>query len=209
MERLPAAIPLFFPEHLCQQWPHFYLPWSPKAGHLNFGRSDTCRGWRRACCRFSSDDLESLLRWHVCRAKFARTIFLELRIFLRKVLRNLPRNFRAFYFGVRKPQMGVEEMGVQGNPRVSEEKGLLPPFSGFSQVLFGPSGKGRKGQKKGEKGRFRPISGTGDQTPLKPPFVTPPFAAAQLGSETSAKFPPNFPARNQQKIHRRTSAGAQ
>ena len=39
--------------------------------------------------------------------------------------------------------------------------------------------KGRKRQKKGEKGRFRPISGKGGQTPLEPPFVTPPFAAAQ------------------------------
>ena len=46
-------------------------------------------------------------------------------------------------------------------------------------MLFGPSGKGRKGQKKGEKGRFRPISRTGGQIPLKPPFVTPPFAALQ------------------------------
>ena len=56
------------------------------------------------------------------------------------------------------------------------------PFSSvfwISQVLFAPSGKGRKRQKKGEKGRFRPISRKGGQTPLKPPFVTPPFAAAQ------------------------------
>ena len=45
-------------------------------------------------------------------------------------------------------------------------------------MLFVPSGKGRKRQEKGEKGRFRPISGNGGQTPLKPPFVTPPFAAA-------------------------------
>ena len=44
-------------------------------------------------------------------------------------------------------------------------------------MLFVPSGKGRKRQKKGEKGRFRPISGKGGQTPLKPPFVKPPFAA--------------------------------
>ena len=47
-------------------------------------------------------------------------------------------------------------------------------------MLFGPSGKGRKRQKKGEKGRFRPISRTGGQTPLKPPFVTLPFAALQF-----------------------------
>ena len=45
---------------------------------------------------------------------------------------------------------------------------------------FRPSGKGRKRQKKGGKGQFRPISGKGSQTPLKPPFVTPPFAATQL-----------------------------
>ena len=45
-------------------------------------------------------------------------------------------------------------------------------------MLFAPSGKGRNRQKKGEKGRFRLISRKGGQTPLKPPFVTPPFAAA-------------------------------
>ena len=32
-----------------------------------------------------------LLRWHVCRVNFARKIFFELRIFLRKMLRNFPR----------------------------------------------------------------------------------------------------------------------
>ena len=47
-------------------------------------------------------------------------------------------------------------------------------------MLFAPSGKGRKRQKKGEKGRFWPISRKGGQTPLKPPFVTPPFAASQV-----------------------------
>ena len=70
-----------------------------------------------------------------------------------------------------------------GGLRKSEENGGKRPFSSvfwISQVLFAPSGKGRKRQKKGEKGRFRLISGKGSQTPLKPPFVTPPFAAAQL-----------------------------
>ena len=47
-------------------------------------------------------------------------------------------------------------------------------------MLFAPSGKARKRQKKGDFGRFWPISRQGGQTPLKPPFVTPPFAAAQL-----------------------------
>ena len=57
------------------------------------------------------------------------------------------------------------------------------PFSSvfwIFQVLSGPSGKGRKRQKKGEKGWSRPISRTGGQTPLKPAFVTPPFAALQM-----------------------------
>ena len=57
------------------------------------------------------------------------------------------------------------------------------PFSSLfwiSHVLFGPSGKGRKREKKGGKGRKRPISRKGGQTPLKPLFVTPPFAAPQV-----------------------------
>ena len=69
-----------------------------------------------------------------------------------------------------------------GGLRKSEENGGKRPFSSvfwIFQVLFRPSGKGRKRQKKGDFGRFRPISGKGGQTPLKPPFVTPPFAAAQ------------------------------
>ena len=37
---------------------------------------------------------------------------------------------------------------------MTEEKGLFPPFSGFPKLLFAPSGKGRKRQKKGGKGRF-------------------------------------------------------
>ena len=56
-------------------------------------------------------------------------------------------------------------------------------------MLFGPSGKGQKRQKKGEKGRFRPISRKDGQTPLKPPFVTPPFAAAQSRAAKHPKGP--------------------
>ena len=55
-------------------------------------------------------------------------------------------------------------------------------------MLFAPSGKGRKRQKKGEKGRFRPISGKGGQTPLKSPFVSSPFAAAQAKLEISRGY---------------------
>ena len=47
-------------------------------------------------------------------------------------------------------------------------------------MLFGPFGKGQKKAEKGRKGRFRPISSKGGHTPLKPPFATPPFAAAQI-----------------------------
>ena len=36
----------------------------------------------------------NMLRWHVCRVNFARKIFIELRIFLRKMLRNFPLRFR-------------------------------------------------------------------------------------------------------------------
>ena len=61
---------------------------------------------------------------------------------------------------------------------VPEEKGLFPQISSDFPGALG-SGKGRKRQKKGDSGRFRPISRKGGQTPLKPPFVTPPFAAAQ------------------------------
>ena len=90
------------------------------------------------------------------------------------------------------------------------------PFSSvfwISQVLFVPSGKGRKRQKKGEKGRFRTISRKGGQTPLKPPFVTPPFAAAQAKNHlarlvlffeaiflgTEKYLPPPPPPREQEK----------
>ena len=43
-----------------------------------------------------------MLRWHVCRVNFARKIFFEPRIFLRKMLRNFPRKFWAFVLWVRK-----------------------------------------------------------------------------------------------------------
>ena len=70
-----------------------------------------------------------------------------------------------------------------GGLRKSEDIWGKRPFSSvfwISQVLLAPSGQGRKRQKKGDFGRFRPISRKGGQTPLKPPFVTPPFAAAQF-----------------------------
>ena len=45
-------------------------------------------------------------------------------------------------------------MGVQANPRISEEKGLFLPFSGFSRCCSGPLEKGEKGRKRAEKADF-------------------------------------------------------
>ena len=56
-----------------------------------------------------------------------------------------------------------------------KEKGLSPQFS--VRAL-------RKRARKAEKGRTRLISRKGGQRPLKPPFVTPPFARAQLEPKT-------------------------
>ena len=43
--------------------------------------------------RRKRDRYSNTLRWHVCRVNFARKIFFELRIFLRKMLRNFLRKF--------------------------------------------------------------------------------------------------------------------
>ena len=85
--------------------------------------------------------------------------------------------FFCLFLGCRK--WGFKRWGCQEIRGYLRKKAFSSVFWIF-QVLFAPSGKGRKRQKKGEKGRFRPISGKGGQTPLKPPFVTPPFAAAQF-----------------------------
>ena len=58
--------------------------------------------------------------------------------------------------------------------------GVCPAFSGSPRWSSGPPEKGEKGRKRAEKADFRPISRKGGQTPFKPPFVTPLFAAAQL-----------------------------
>ena len=75
---------------------------------------------------------------------------------------------------------GFKRWGFKQIRGYLRKKAFFLRYPRIFQVLFAQSGQGRKGQKKGEKGRFRPISGKGGQTPLKPPFVTPPFAAAQF-----------------------------
>ena len=52
-------------------------------------------------------------------------------------------------------------------------------FSRFPRCSSPPPEKGEKGRKRAK----RPTSRNGGQTPLKPPFVTPPFAAAQIKAQ--------------------------
>ena len=54
-------------------------------------------------------------------------------------------------------------------------------FLRYPRIFPGAIRTLRKRAKKAGKGRFWPISRTGGQTHLKPPFVTPPFAALQNG----------------------------
>ena len=63
--------------------------------------------------------------------------------------------------------------------RYMRKNGLFPPFSGFPGVVRALR-KRAKRQENGKKGRYWPISRTGGQAPLKPPFITPPFAALHL-----------------------------
>ena len=91
---------------------------------------------------------------------------------------------RRAWRGARRSQFGVPQMGgfkrwglkqIWGYLR---KKAFFPACSGFPKS-FQTLRKRAKKAEKGEKGRFRPICRMGGQTPLKPPFVTPPFAAAQ------------------------------
>ena len=59
-------------------------------------------------------------------------------------------------------------MGVQANQRISEEKGLLPPFSGFPRCSSGPPEKGEKGRKQAKKADFSRFPGREARHPLTP-----------------------------------------
>ena len=69
--------------------------------------------------------------------------------------------------------LGCRKWGFKRWRRISEEKGHFPAFSGFPRYSSDPP-------ERGEKGSTRPISRKSGQTPLKPPFVTPPCAAARF-----------------------------
>ena len=72
---------------------------------------------------------------------------------------------------------------LRTNLRTSEEKGLFPPFSGFPRYSLHPAKRAKKAEN-GQKADFqegRPHN----PLRLKPPFVTPPFAAARKGFENA------------------------
>ena len=64
-------------------------------------------------------------------------------------------------------------MGVDGNPRISEEKGLFPPFSGFSRCSSHPPEKGEKGRKRAKKADFGRFPGRAARHPLSPHLLHP------------------------------------
>ena len=80
----------------------------------------------------------------------------------------------ATFLGCRK--WGFKRWGFKEIRGYLRKKAFFLRFLDFPGALQAL----RKRAKKAEKGRFRPISRKGGQTPLKPPFVTPPFAAAQI-----------------------------
>ena len=90
-----------------------------------------------------------------------------------------PRNLRRWKleFSVAREGLINSACGIRdGGLSKSEDVWGKRPVSSvlwISQVLFTPSGKERKRQKKGEKGRFWPISRMGGQTPLKPHLLHP------------------------------------
>ena len=59
-------------------------------------------------------------------------------------------------------------MGVSGSPRISEEKGLFPPFSGFSRCSSGPPEKAEKARKRAKKADFGRFPGRAARRPLHP-----------------------------------------
>ena len=54
-----------------------------------------------------------VLSWHVCRTKLAQNIFIEARIFSRKMLRSFPRNVWGFLLWVRKIPQNSRQTSLQ------------------------------------------------------------------------------------------------
>ena len=87
-------------------------------------------------------------------------------------------DWKSFHYTWSAANGGLRDGGLSKSEDIRGKRPFSSVFWIF-QVLFGPSGKGRKkaekGRKTSEKGRLQPISRKGGQTPLKPPFVTPPL----------------------------------
>ena len=64
-------------------------------------------------------------------------------------------------------------MGVLANLRISEEKGLFPPFSGLSRCSSHPPEKGEKGRKRAKKADFARFPGRAARHPLSPHLLHP------------------------------------
>ena len=64
-------------------------------------------------------------------------------------------------------------MGVQENLRISEEKCLFPPFSGFPRCSLHPLEKGEKSRKRAKKADFGRFPGRVARHPLSPHLLHP------------------------------------
>ena len=72
-------------------------------GHISPHNAEFCA--HRPCVRRAATDRAigvHLLGWHVCRTKFARNSFFELRNFSRKTLRNFPQMLSLYFVGLKK-----------------------------------------------------------------------------------------------------------
>ena len=79
---------------------------------------------------------------------------------------------------------GFKRWGFKEIRGYLRKKAFFLRYPGIFQVLFRRSGKGRKGQKKGKKGRFRRrFPGRAARHPLNP-YLLHPFAAAQPSLES-------------------------
>ena len=68
---------------------------------------------------------------------------------------------------------GFKRWGVYANLRISEEKGLFPPFSGFPKCSSHPPEKGEKGGKRVKTADFGRFPGRAARHPLSPHLLHP------------------------------------
>ena len=103
---------------------------------------------------------------------------------LSRLFRTLGRKAQMTPVNLECRKWGFKRWGLKEIRGYLRKKAFFLRFLDFPGAVWAL----RKRAKKAEKGRFRPISGKGGQTPLKPPSVTPPFAAAQLIVNGISKF---------------------